>query len=938
MTNGQWRASVARSRARVVGVLVAILFTWAADTASAQTNTGGIRGTVRDETGGLLAGVTVEVSGPALIGGPVVEVTNSQGLYRFERLPIGTYTVKLTLEGFSTVSRQDVRVEVGRSIEMDVPMAVGTIAETVTVSGASPVVDALHAGTTTNFNLELLQNIPSQRTSFFDTVAFMPAVRTDQQTANSATFILYGSSSDQNAIQIDGNDEADPLYGGVWDFPNPDIVQELQVVGVGASAEHTGFQGGIINLVTKSGGNTYRGSGSWYYTGSGMVGNNTPEEEFPFAIDYFHDVTGQIGGPIVKNKWWGTAIFELNKVHQGQVGVDLEKTPDIRRFRTFFKVNGKLSDNDSLEIGLNDSHYRSAGQVSRTRPPETVVRETGHNPLTSARWTRTMGSSTVFELRGSYFFVDDQNVSTIGDFTTSAHYDFATGAWSKNLPYPYFATIHRPQVAASLTHYANDFIKGSHDFKFGLQLSPRRRAVESYPYISNTLYYDFAGAPYYSVTKEPNVNAGQVTTNGAFVQDNWSITDRVTLNLGLRYDYTSADIPETDKRDANFNVISGTFPGIPDLIKFAANWSPRLGAVFKLDHEGRTVAKGGYGRYYGNLNMAMFDGLSPGNTTLFAREYDPATGKYDLPYYTFDPTANFAVNPNLRNQYTDQFNLGLEREVIPDLGLEIMYISKREGDWIRLKDLTGTYAAQNYLDTFRGQTQNLTVYNLISPLADSRFTVTNRTDFKQSYDSVVVSANKRLSHKWQLQGSYQWQRAKGYANGNLTVGSQDFGALSPSAFGRDPNDITNAYGRYTTDSTHSIKANFTYQAPYGIHFGLRESYETGRPYGRLITVKKCVPCGLPDGLNQGTRSVLAEPRGTYELPDTNNFQIRVDKDFPFGPQGQRRLRLSLDIINVFNVDTAVTARNNSTQGEDLFGQPLTVFAPRRALLGIRFEF
>jgi outer membrane receptor protein involved in Fe transport len=929
MTLGQRWASIARSRAQVAAVLVAVLFTWVADTAFAQTNTGGIRGTVRDETGGLLAGVTVEVSGPTLLGGPAVEVTNSQGLYRFERLPIGTYTVTFKLEGFSTVSRQDVRVEVGRSVEMDVPLVVGAIAETVTVSGASPVVDALHAGTTTNFNLDLLQNIPSQRTSFFDTVAFMPAVRTDQSTANSATFILYGSSSDQNAIQIDGNDEADPLYGGVWDFPNPDIVQELQVVGVGASAEHTGFQGGIINLVTKSGSNAWRGSASWYQTHDWMVSNNTPEEEFPFTIDYFHDVTWQVGGPIVKNKWWGTAIFEVNKIHQGQVGVDVEKTPDIRRFRTFFKVNGKLSDNDSLEIGLNDSHYRSAGQVSRTRPPETVVRETGHNPLTSARWTRTMGSQTVFELRGSYFFVDDQNVSTIGDFTTSAHYDLATGAWSKNLPYPYFATIHRPQVAATLTHYANDYIKGSHDFKFGLQLSPRRRAVESYPYISNTLYYDLAGAPYYAVSKLPNVNAGQVTTWGGFVQDNWSLTDRLTFNLGVRYDYTSAEVPETSKRDDQFNVIDGTFPGIPDLIQFPNQWSPRLGAVFKLDKAGKTVAKGGYGRYYGNLNMAMFDSISPGNTTLFAHSYNSVTGKYDIPYYTFNPNSNFAINPDLRNQYTDQFNIGIEREVIPDLGLEIMYISKREGDWIRLEDLGGTYAPQEYVDTFRGRTQTLTVFNRTSPSSASRFTVTNRTDFRQSYDSVVISANKRLSNKWQLQGSYQWQRAKGVAGGSLTLGSQDFGFLGPSSFGRDPNDTTNAYGRFTTDSTHSIKANFTYEAPYGIHFGLRESYETGRPYGRLITVL---------GLNQGSRNILAEPRGAYELPSTNNFQIRVDKAFPFGDQGQRRLRLSLDVINVFNVDTPITARNNSSQGEDLFGQSLTVFAPRRLLFGMRFEF
>jgi len=926
MTHGQRWASVVGSRASVAGVVVAILFSWVTDTASAQTNTGGIRGIVRDETGGLLAGVTVEASGPALIGGPMAEVTNSQGLYRFDRLPIGTYSVKFTLQGFSTVERRGVRVEVGRSVEMDIPLAVGTVAETVTVSGAAPVVDALHAGTSTNFNLEMLQNIPSQRTSFFDTVSFMPAVRTDQQTANSATFILYGSSSDQNAIQIDGHDEADPVYGGVWDFPNPDIVQELQVVGIGASAEHSGFQGGIVNLVTKSGGNTFKGSGSWYFTENAMVSNNTPGEQFPFKIDYFHDLTWQVGGPIVKDRWWGTAIFELNKVHQGQVGVDLDRSPDIRRFRTFFKVNGKLSDHDSLEVGLNDSHYRSAGQVSRTRPPETVARETGHNPLTSARWTRTIGSKTVFEARGSYFYISDEFTSSIGDVTTSSHYDLATGAFSKNLPYPSHDLIHRPQVSASLTHYANDFIKGSHDFKFGLQLAPNNRVIESAPYFSNALYYDLAGAPYYALFRQPNVSAGKTTTAGGFVQDNWSLTDRVTFNLGVRYDHTAAEIPGTDKRDDRFDVIAGTFPGISDLIRFSTV-SPRLGAVLKLDKNGKTVAKGGYGRYYGHLNMAMFYGISPGNTATIALAYNDATRKYDIPYYTFDPLANFAIDPDLKNQYTDQVFAGIEREIIPDLGLELMYIHKKEGNWIRLKDLTGVYVPQPYVDTFRGQTQTLTVFNRTSPSSASKYTVTNRDDFRQSYDTVILSANKRLSHKWQLQGSYQWQRAKGVASGSLTLGSQDFGFIGPSSFGRDPNDLINAYGRFTTDSTNSLKANFTYEAPYGVHLGLRESYESGRPYGRLVTVL---------GLNQGSRNVLAEPRGAYELPSTNSFQIRVDKDFPLG--AQRRLRLSLDVFNVFNNDTAITARNNSSQGDALFGQSLTVFAPRRALAGIRFEF
>jgi len=164
-------------------------------------------------------------------------------------------------------------------------------------------------------------------------------------------------------------------------------------------------------------------------------------------------------------------------------------------------------------------------------------------------------------------------------------------------------------------------------------------------------------------------------------------------------------------------------------------------------------------------------------------------------------------------------------------------------------------------------------------------------------------------------------------SGSGRAASQAFSGLGTGGYGRDPNDLTNAYGRFPSDSTHSLKANFTFEAPFGIHVGLRESFETGRPYGRLITVR---------GLRQGNRNILAEPRGTYELPSTHNFQMRFDKDFRFGDQ--RRFRVSLDLINVFNADTPVNVRNDSSQGEALFGQSLEVFAPRRAMLGFRIEF
>src|SRR5437773_4717733 len=275
----------------------------AATTASAQTASGGLRGFVKDGTGAVLVGVTVEASSPARIGGPAVEITDGQGLYRMENLPPGEYTIVYSLQGFATVRREGIRVEVGRTIQVDAMLNVGAVEQSITVTGESPVVDALHAGVTSNFNRDWLQSVPTARQSYFDVVTYAPSVKINQ-VPNDSRFVIFGSSSDQNSFQYEGVEISAVSNGGVWDFPSPDMMQEVEVKAVGVSAEYANFQGGVVNIVLKSGSNQFHGIESLYWTPASWVGNNTPAEQFPYHIDYSRQATAELGGPIAKDRVW----------------------------------------------------------------------------------------------------------------------------------------------------------------------------------------------------------------------------------------------------------------------------------------------------------------------------------------------------------------------------------------------------------------------------------------------------------------------------------------------------------------------------------------------------------------------------------------------------------------------------------------------------------
>ena len=923
---------------RIVHALLAITLALAtAGGVAAQTSTGGLRGFVKDGTGGVLAGVTVEASSPARIGAPAVTVTDAQGLYTFQNLPLGEYTLVFTLQGFTTVRRESIRVEVGRTIQVDIGLEVGTVEQAVTVTGEAPVVDAANAGFSTNFTQALLQNIPTARQSYFDVVTFAPAVRINQ-VPNDSRFIIFGSSIDQNQFQYDGVDISAVSNGGVWDFPSPDIMQEVQVKAIGASAEFHSFQGGVVNIVTKSGSNDFRGMFSAFVIPGDWVGNNTPNERFPFTVHYNQQATLEVGGPIMRGRLWFYGILPTSRQATTGVGVDpaLERAGG-KNYKPFTKLTARLFENSNLSLGWNNNMFCCAATASRTAPLITQTVEHGHNPVIYSQYTQALGNATLIEVRGGGIYIRDNFTPYSDDFDTPGRTDQSTGISSVNGQNASKQFHNRTSLDASIARTTSALGPGTHDLKTGIQTAyATQRTVSAR--IGGVSYTDLNGAPYRATFNDPAATGGRIRSVGAYVQDTWTVNDRLTFNLGLRFDNTRGDVQDMTSeakiegiKGKNFTPPVVRYDGVPDLISFNTV-APRVGFTFRLDESGRTVLKSGYGRFYGKLVTAMFAGISPGGAVTSVREINPATGQYDIPISVTDPKRNFAVDPGLDNQYTDQVSVGLERQIAGGAGIALSFVYKNEGNFIRLRDTRGTYAPRDIVDTFDGRSQTITVQSLTSGVGSPLYTVVNRDDLDQSFKSVVVEFNKRFSDRIMANSSYTWQDSKAFGSGAVAGSTQqDFSNLSPAAgYGRDPNDTINAFGPTATNSEHAVKLSATYSMPWDFQLGARYSYESGRPYGRQIIVR-----GL--GAGQGDITILAETRGTYELPAVNDFQIRLDKDFRFG---SRRLRLSADLFNIFNTGTTLTLRNNSSQvtATTPWQQTLSVVRPRTVQLGFRVEF
>jgi hypothetical protein len=884
---------------------------------SQSKETGAIVGTVMDEEETPLPGVNVTLTSDKLMGDRST-VTDTEGEYRFPALPPGIYTVRAELQGFATMVRENIRLTTTVRLTVDLTMKVSAIEEEITVIAISPTVDVKTSETASvTLSDEILRAMP---TSQFVSSLVNLAPGVDQGVA-------YGASESTGiSYQIDGVDVSDPELGSAWVFLDYNVVEEAKVMGVGLNAEYGAFTGVIFNTITKSGGNEFSGHAEFIFqdTKKGFwTAENNQEyiddfEDLESPINGLMDMSFHLGGPIAKDKFWFFLGLQYYRSKQRPAGFQAPHFRDYKQPRFFGKITSQLSSNFSLTAFLELDRYNGINRrASSTHPdPTTCVSQTSPEIVGNFNLTAILGTNTFVDLKGS-FFDGYYYLLSQEDEDITAVWSAEDWQWYDNSNWQYWADRRRFQANASLSHYAEDFIAGNHDFKFGTefeygwarsrwQFTGYEEGIGSHVYI-----YDWYGYLYAYQYEGYDLNSNY-TRNEWFVQDAWSITDNLTLNLGARY-----------------SIMTGRVKGKSGSVYNATRLAPRVGFAWDILGDHTTVFKAHYGRFTEAMYTGVFDRLNPADVwnDWVGYWYDGANWNE----WWRDEHLEVQLADNVRHPYMDQFTVAIERELFKDASIALSFIYRKWQDMLGVYDTLAEYeliTADDYTDT------SYQVYNL--PVVEHQYVLGNiqkgdpgiLDDAYREYRGVQLTFTKRFSDRWQLIASWVFSETKGTMD-------NDFGADVGWGGMDDPNSWINADGNVTWDPTHMIKFQGSYILPLDIHFNAYFSYITGNTWTHRARFV----------LDQGRVTINAEPRGSRRYPNQTNLDLRLEKTFTFADK--YRVGLMVDIFNVFNDNTITswgTIAGSSwnpddpnapgPNGHDVFG----LVNPRAVRLGIRFFF
>ncbi|MGB5817424.1 MAG: TonB-dependent receptor, partial [Thermoanaerobaculia bacterium] len=907
--------------------------------ALAQT-TGRIRGNVTDPDGEPIPGVTVSVSGENLPGGARTAISGENGSFRISALPPGNYNLVAEMDGFQTETIENIRVGINATANANFYMY-AELMETVTVTSEAPLVDVTSSAVGNSFTAEFIKDLPTNR-NFYDMISVSPGVSISSE--GSDRQIAFGANMQSNAWHIDGLEASAPETGTSWISTNPDMIEEIQVLGIGAPAEFGNMLGAAFNVVTKSGGNELKGALNAYYQSDNLTNSPTlrPDTEWPdWTRNEFWDVTATLGGPIKQDSIWFFAAFEYWRDGLAAPGNDPAFVEPWYSDVYDLKLTVRLNDKNYLDMRVQYNEWGYPASYPYATPSATGG-ELGDNQMWAINWQSIFTDRTFMELRYSGWTTNDDYLSSTGS-TEPAFIDYSppgggVAQYSGGLWYPWVYDTGIQQVDATVSHFVDEFLAGDHDFKFGVRYgageAKTKGNLNGKYYYRYVYEYDYYGTIYpyeyfYKVEYQPYYYGNDQTALSLFVDDAWRVNERLTLNLGLRYDRAVGSIPDYPQLDIDGNKTGETIPGVDPVFTWN-NVSPRLGFAYSAGAQQKTVIRGSFGVYYDGNVGGDWNAPPPGPPLWTGFWGYTPTGPWNF-NWNYQAGA-VSVDPDLEAPRTLQYALGFETEFAQKYSYGVMLVYKDTKNLIGFQNLgDGVYDEVPFTDPFTGNQYTL-LDQVVQPTIirgnNPGFTANPQVkDYYQDYHGVLLTFNRRFTDWWGLQANYTYSKSNGLIPRMLsqTQFNPPYGFIFD---GRDPNNFINAEDqRLQGDRPHMFRVQANFELPWNMHANTNINLQSGRPYSRQIDVF---------GLGQGRSTVIMEPASDSQRHD---FQSIVDFSFGkrFNLPKDGVFKAQIQVFNLFNNDASDEFETLRLQEGDVFIPDYWVL-PRRIMLRLGVEY
>jgi len=943
-----------------------------------SVSSGTIEGTVKDESGSVLPGVTVTITSPALQVGQVVQVSDTAGNYKFVDLPAGTYRLSAELPGFASLIREDLRLTVGFNARIDLTLKVGALEESVTVSGQSPVVDVTNTAGSVAFTKEVLDSIPRGR-DLQNIFAMAPGVTQAVADVGGSTMAQrqnlssYGVLS-QPKLQVEGMNITMGADQNTAIYFNDSTLEEVQIKSSGNDAE-VSVPGISMVAIMKSGGNTFHGTYQASVESPTLQADNLSDSlraqglTATQPLKNFYDVSADLGGRLVRDKLWFYGAYGRQGKKEGLLGFAASPGPDGRYLTAddplaefessleqfSLKFSYQLSKNNRLLYAWQrGTKAQPQNNADRFTPLESTRDYVNPTAIQKVELQSMLSPRVLVNAVGGYsgYVTDYDAARSYARADAPPRTDLATTLNTGSAPLHQNKTRDRFQTEDSISFFPERSILGRHELKTGVAIYLDK---SSDGYSNNLacnciLFTDtIGGVPntpsQIRLYNTPVVPADHINIYSWYLKDSWRPTSKVTLNLGVRWERQHSFLPAQSfagARDWPTVFPAGDFPEID-----AQNLTravPRAGVAWDIGN--KSVIKATWGLYnymLGDTYADVFNRNATANATFNWHDlngdklYQPGEVNLDLnstDFRSITAASNRILNPNLKSPDIWETTASWEREMAANLGLRVMYVYKvvsgsinnSTNNLVTINTLR-PYGAWSVPITRRDpgpdgvlgnadDTGKVTLYDYTAAYRGASFVNSQTINAPNTdrYHSIEGTVTKRFSSRWTGQVSY-------FAVKNHRWIASVFNT---------PNDEF-----FPIDETWSWAGNVSgsYRLPADVIISGFLQSRNGVKGQRTYIFRQVDPDGGPSIAQNGNTTIRLEPYGSQLLSAQNILNLRGSKEFSFG--GAKRFDVDFDVFNVLNAATPTSA---NFQSGPSFGYITGVIPARIARFGVRFRF